>query len=134
MSKIKNSSLVRHGPPFANNYCIIILNASECGFAFTPSEGSLGLTTALVFAHQNETITITFKQFKMVDASLTDAAISVINGTHQFVNGSLCQIASLEVYRGSNQITEISYAGFSLSENGIVEVAKSICCNDVSIA
>ena len=81
------------------------------------------MTTALVFVHQNGSV---FKQFKVVDASLTDAAISVINRAHHdhFVNGSLCQIASLEVYRGrsSNQTTEISYAGFSLSENGIVEV------------
>ena len=121
MWKIKNSSLVRHGPPVTNNYCIIIMNASECGFAFTPSGGSLSLTTALVFVHQNGSI---FKQFKIAKshASIIDAAISVINETHPFVNWSLCQIASLEVYRGSNQITEISYAGFSLSENGIVEV------------
>ena len=105
------------------------MNASECGFAFTPSKGSLSLTTVLVFAHQNGSI---FKQFKIVDSdvSLTDAAISVINSPHQFVNGSLCQIASLEVYRGSNQSTEISYAGLSLNENGIVEVKTYYYCKD----
>ena len=81
------------------------------------------MTTALVFIHQNESI---FKRFKIVNASLPDAAISVINSAHQFVNGSLCQIASLGVYRGSNQITEISYVGLSLSENGIVEVRAYI--------
>ena len=101
--------------------------ALECGFAFTPSEGSLSLTTALIFVHQNGSI---FKQFKIVDASLTDAAISSnISNTHQLVNGSVCEIASLEVYRGSDQITEISYGGLSLSESGIVEVKTCACCN-----
>ena len=78
------------------------------------------MTTALVFRDQSGNI---FEQLKMlVDASLTDATVTIINSKHQFVNGSLCQIASLEVYRGRNQIIEISRDGLSLSENGMVKV------------
>ena len=38
------------------------------------------------------------------------------------VNGSVCQISSLEVYRGQQQAIEISHQGFSLSDNGSIEV------------
>ena len=76
------------------------------------------MTTALVFSDQSGNI---FEHLKiLVDSS--DAAVTVINSKHQFVNGSLCQIASLEVYRGRDQIIEISHNGLSLSENGMVKV------------
>ena len=78
------------------------------------------MTTALVFSDQSGSV---FEQFKiLVDSSISDAAVAIINSTYQFVNGSLCQIASLEVYRGRDQIIEISHDGFSLSENGMVKV------------
>ena len=56
--------------------------------------------------------------------ALADATIVAINNivTHQPVNGSFCCIVSLEVYRGREQITEISHDGFSLSDRGTVEV------------
>ena len=44
------------------------------------------------------------------------------NGTSQTVNGSFCTISSLEVYRGREQAIEISHQGFSLSDNGSIEV------------
>ena len=44
------------------------------------------------------------------------------NGTGQQLDNSFCQIASLEVFRGWNQTFEISHNGFSLSDNGTVEV------------
>ena len=43
------------------------------------------------------------------------------NGTNQPVD-NCCHIDSLEVYRGREQAIEISHDGFSLTENGIVEV------------
>ena len=46
------------------------------------------------------------------------------NGTNQSVDNS-CQIDSLEVYRGREQVIEISHDGFSLTENGTVEVKTS---------
>ena len=79
------------------------------------------MTTALVLVHQNES---TLQQLKIADRSTSqmDAAVSIVNATHQLINGSLCQIASLEVYRGRDQITKISHDGFSLSEGGTVKV------------
>jgi hypothetical protein len=44
------------------------------------------------------------------------------NGTNQTVNNNVCQISSLEVYRGREQAIEISHQGFSLSDNGSIEV------------
>ena len=46
------------------------------------------------------------------------------NGTDQPVNSSFCHIASLEVFRGWEQAIQISHSGFSLSDNGTVEVIK----------
>ena len=56
---------------------------------------------------------------------LTEAGISgvfMFNITNQLVSNSLCHISSLEVYRGREQAIEISHKGFSLSENGSIEV------------
>ena len=44
------------------------------------------------------------------------------NDTDQLVNNSACHIDSLEVYRGREQAIEISHDGFSLTENGTIEV------------
>jgi hypothetical protein len=79
------------------------------------------LTIAIFFYNQSGSIV---NQLKVVDldASFTNAAVAIINSTHRLVNGSLCQIASLEVYRGRDQIIEISHGGLSLSENGMVKV------------
>ena len=38
------------------------------------------------------------------------------------VNNTLCNISSLEVYRGREQAIEISHEGFSLTENGVFKV------------
>ena len=46
------------------------------------------------------------------------------NGTNQTVNSSFCNISSLEVYRGRQQAIEISHLGFSLSDNGSIEVRR----------
>ncbi len=47
----------------------------------------------------------------------------VTNEPHRkAVNNSLCHISSLEVYRGREQAIEISHDGFSLTENGTINV------------
>ena len=57
--------------------------------------------------------------------TLSSAVIVFIN-TSQPVNGSFCQIISLEVYRGRMHSTEISHRGFSLSSEGILEVNQTM--------
>ena len=47
------------------------------------------------------------------------------NETDHLVDNS-CQINSLEVYRGREQAIEISHEGFSLTQNGSVEVQISM--------
>ena len=54
--------------------------------------------------------------------SLTNVIVYNIN---QPVNGSLCQITSLEVYRGKKHGTKISHRGFSLSNEGTFEVNQN---------
>ena len=56
----------------------------------------------------------------MIDTSSTFN----FNETGKVVNGSFCHIASLEVYRGREQAINISYDGFSLSDNGTIEVRQ----------
>ena len=68
------------------------------------------------------------EQFEILDidnSTLINASIVAVNITDQLVSSSFCHIASLEVYRGRRQITEISHDGFSLSERGQVQVNQS---------
>ena len=46
----------------------------------------------------------------------------IFNDTKQLVNSSFCSISSLEVYRGRRQAIEINHEGFSLNDNGSIEV------------
>ena len=54
---------------------------------------------------------------------VTDAVVA-LRGTaeHTQLNTSTYQISSLEVYRGREQAIEINHQGFSLSDNGTVQV------------
>lgn len=55
--------------------------------------------------------------------SLTTAAVVVVtDNISQPVNGSLCQITSLEVYRGRRNITKINHDGFFFSNEGTFTV------------
>ena len=58
----------------------------------------------------------------VVEAETDGVAIFHFRETDQPVNSSVCYIASLKVYRGREQATEISHKGFSLSSNGTIEV------------
>ena len=42
----------------------------------------------------------------------------------EHVNGSVCQISSLEVYQGRQRAIEISHQGFSLNGNGSIKVYR----------
>ena len=89
---------------------------SGCSDAIVPTS-SLHLTTIAVFDPTSTIIYLstgaengdTYEMFK-------------INETDQLVNSSLCQISSLEVYRGRDRAIEISHQGFSLGENGSIKV------------
>ena len=60
----------------------------------------------------------------LTNFSNDDITIStfIFNETKQPVNSSVCHISTLEVYRGREQAIEISHEGFSLSDNGSIEV------------
>ena len=70
-------------------------------------------------SHQSHTITL-----KTADTNAS-RSVAVITNRKQYgeVNSSLdCHIDSLEVYRGMKKVTEISHDGFSINENGSIEV------------
>ena len=60
------------------------------------------------------------------DSMEMQANTSIVGNFNVHVNGSLCQIANLEVYRGQTQTTEINHAGFILSNEGTFEVNNLI--------
>ena len=78
---------------------------TECSSAITPFNSS-GLTA---IASISETIVKFEAMFRFREANQT-------------INSSVCDIASLEVYRGVKQAIEISHQGFTLSENGSIKV------------
>ena len=59
-----------------------------------------------------------------VDYSLSNIVDAVIvdRDTQQAVNGSLCHLTNLEVYRGREQAYDIRHDGFSLNSDGNIEV------------
>ena len=52
----------------------------------------------------------------------TADAVIVYKDLQMLADKSFCNISSLEVYRRREQAIEISHQGFSLSENGTIEV------------
>ena len=81
---------------------------TECSFAITPR-----LTLDLFMVDGNSAAT--------KGRHRTNATVTYMN-TSQLVNSSFCHIASLEVYRGREQVIKINHGGFSLSDNGTIEV------------
>ena len=94
---------------------------SGCGDAIVPTS-SLYLTTIAVF-DSTSAINITYLSTGPENGDITNEMFKV-NETNQLVNSSLCQISSLEVYRGRDQAIDISNQGFSLSEKGNIKVHK----------
>lgn len=77
--------------------------------------------------HQNSTGIKTIASVIVTadNSSITSPVILAINDS-QPVNGSFCQITSLEVYRGRRHITEISHNGLFLSDEGVLEVNQMV--------
>ena len=109
-----------------NNYCRIyhanLIIASECSHAIVPAQ-SLNSTTV---AHlDSPTLNVTY--ILAVDNSTNNSAAFKFNETDQSVNSSFCHISCLEVYRGKEQAIEIGHDGFSLNNNGNIEVVVYNC-------
>ena len=69
-------------------------------------------------SHQNNSITL-----KTADTNLSSVGIITYRKQYREVNNSLdYHIESVEVYRGKKKVTEISHDGFSINENGSIEV------------
>ena len=65
----------------------------------------------------------------------TNDTVFVVSETSQPINNSFCRISSLEVYRGREQAIKISHEGFSLNDNGTINVRQDLCpCMYVYIA
>ena len=93
---------------------------AECNFQVTPTEELL----TLFMSHPNNG-TIMYKTAKTVtssrSATLVDALIKP-KESDQAVNNSLCDISSLEVYRGRQQAFTIDESVFTMSESGALKV------------
>ena len=72
------------------------------------------LTTIAIFDSRTPNMTY----LKMAEGQ----ALFKFSGTDQPVNSSFCSIASVEVFRGWEGAIEINHRGFTLSDNGSVEV------------
>ena len=92
------------------------INVTECPFAITPSGEPHELRLTVDTVKKNSRI--------QTINSINQAANAIIitNSTKKPLNNSVCDISSLEVYRGRDQAIEISHQGFSLSENGSIKV------------
>ena len=95
---------------------------AECPFAITPSSELNISKLALRFIFDNETSSTTGGQTIASNGDDIIAVLVVHKTTQMSVNNSVCNISSLEVYRGRQQSYEISKDGFSLSKNGTIEV------------
>ena len=88
---------------------------SGCSHLLVPIQYT-NLTTIAVF--DSSTPNITYLLTKVTNGS----EMFKFNETNYLVNSSFCYISSLEVYRGREQVIEISHQGFSLNSNGNIEV------------
>ena len=100
---------------------MMIIIGTGCNFAITASEEPSAYRLAIYISdlHQAEFITATTPNLQFYN--LTDA---VVVYEEEQVNSSVCNISSLEVYRGRKKAIEISHNGFSLSERATIEVLR----------
>ena len=94
---------------------IIVSNLIGCRVAIVPMNSTFFIPTAAIDSQYSAIITVN-------DGSKKHVLIFGFNGTNQSVNSSFCNISSLEVYRGRKQAIKISHQGFSLGDNGSVQV------------
>ena len=107
-------------------HAFIILHIG-CRFSLAPSK-SLNLNHRIA-VNIDDRKNITVLKIMGVANFDTDTAIIVYRDQHRQSVSSLsdCQIDNLEVYRGTQQIVEISHAGFSVTNERSIEVTKSVC-------
>ena len=86
----------------------------ECSHSLIANDSSNHIPTVLFNSNSNFT-------FLMVGGKNINGMF-YFNGTDQLVEKTSCQIVSLEVYRGREQTIQISHHGFSLTDDGAVEV------------
>ena len=98
--------------------------SSGCSHAIVPTQSVHPITIARL---DSSALNVTYL---LVADNTTDnhSATFKFNETpDKLVNGSLCNISSLEVYRGRDEVIKINHDGFSLSNNGNIEVALCNC-------
>ena len=82
--------------------------------------------TGIAFGHHQNTTDVvewhTAVTFMSNNNSLTTAVVVTTDYIKLPVNGSLCRITSLEVYRGRRHINMIGHDGFFLSDEGVCMV------------
>lgn len=97
----------------------------DCMFAIAPSGSPMTYELAAFIyipGHQVETLIGVF-----MGAIIKDAVVTERRQNQQIMSSILsdCLITSLEVYRGRQQITQISHSGISITHNGSIQV-KSV--------
>ena len=101
----------------------VTISHTECSFAITPA-GEFSTSRLLLNITMASTAT-TAQTTSMhnKDDIIVDAVVAFKSREEPVqVNGSVCQISSLEVYRGREEAIEISHQEFSLSDNGTIQV------------
>lgn len=88
-----------------------------CSFSISPIMERSTFRVALTINHTTD-IERTAVTSMSDNTSLTTAIVVATDNISQPVNGSLCQVTSLEVYRGRKNITKISHDGFFFSNEG----------------
>lgn len=96
----------------------------DCTFAIAPSGSPMTYVLAAFInipEHQVKTLIGAFTGTIIKDAVVTERR------QNQQIMSSIsdCLITSLEVYRGRQQITQISHSGISITHNGSIQV-KSV--------
>ena len=96
------------------------MNHTDCEFGFVPETEILSNFRIAVFTEQeNGSQSEQSTLATYLNTVVTN--VTIVNN-HQPVNRSVCSISNLEVYRGREEVTEISHDGFSLTDRGTVEV------------
>ena len=100
-----------------SDVCNVNYNIIGCDVAVFPINSTFLLPTTAIGSRYSAITSI-----DKLKSSSEYVEIFGFNGTNQTVNSSFCQISSLEVYRGRDQAIEISHQGFSLGDNGSIQV------------
>ena len=92
-----------------------------CRFAIVPSNSRMFYRIA-VNIDDNQNITKTSLKTANAASQITNAVITRHRQPTLNKSFSDCHINSLEVYRGRQQVIEISHDGFSITAKGFIEV------------